>query len=77
MYHGRSQWANRTAPRVYEAFEQVLGTARICCSSDRANITPPSRNPAESIGPNSLHWDAAPLYAYNRTAHGSHIEVST
>ena len=54
IYHGPNQWANRTSPGVHEAFSQVLGSTEIVCSKDRANITPPSRNPEERV--DSLHW---------------------
>jgi hypothetical protein len=29
MYHHQTQWDNRTAPRLYEAFCQVLETKRL------------------------------------------------
>ena len=55
MYHHQAQWDNRTAPRVYEAFSQVMETERLWVSHDRVSINPPSRDPdAEE---NVLHWD--------------------
>lgn len=55
MYHHQTQWDNRTAPRVYEAFSQVMETEKLWVSHDRVSINPPSRDPdAEERG---LHWD--------------------
>jgi hypothetical protein len=45
MYHHQTQWDNRTAPRLYEAFCQVLETKRLWVSHDRVSISPPSRDP--------------------------------
>jgi hypothetical protein len=73
MYHGKNQWANRTAPGVHEAFSQIHGTQRVTCSVDRACINPPSRNPDERL--ESLHWDRAQLYACNIEAHGQHVKA--
>ena len=56
IYHAQAQWNNRTAPRVYQAFSQVLASEKLWVSHDRASINPPSRDPdAEEHG---LHWDA-------------------
>ena len=72
MYHGKQQWANRTAPRVYEAFSQIHDSLRVTCSTDRCCINPPSRNVDERL--ESLHWDRMPLYSCNIDAHGHHIK---
>jgi len=72
MYHGPNQWANRVSPGVYEAFCQIHGTTRVQCSTDRACINPPSRNPDEAL--TGLHWDRMPLYSCNVEAHGHHIK---
>lgn len=72
MYHGKWQWSNRTSPRVYEAFRQILGDYRICCSFDAANITPPTLNPDEKL--EFLHWDTWLLYSYNKESHGNNIK---
>jgi hypothetical protein len=56
MYHGQSQWDNRTAPRVHGAFSQVWGTPRLWTSHDSVNINPPSRA-APPPPPKDLHWD--------------------
>ena len=55
MYHHQTQWDNRTAERVYEAFSQVLKTKRLLVSHDRVSISPPSRDP--DAKENGLHWD--------------------
>ena len=55
IYHHQSQWDNRTAPRVYEAFCQIWDESRLWVSHDRASINPPSRNP--EAPENNLHWD--------------------
>jgi hypothetical protein len=55
IYHHQTQWDNRTAPRVYEAFSQIWKTDRLWVSHDRASINPPSRDP--DAPENNLHWD--------------------
>ena len=75
MYHGKHQWANRTAPRVHEAFSQIHCSGKLTCSVDRACINPPSRNKDEALGPSGLHWDRMPLYSCNVEAHGHHIKA--
>jgi hypothetical protein len=54
-YHHQTQWDNRTAPRVYEAFRQVWHNDRLWVSHDRASFSPP--NPDPKAPENGLHWD--------------------
>ena len=55
MYHHQTQWDNRTAPRIHQAFSQVWGTEKLWVSHDRASISPPSRDP--NAKEHNLHWD--------------------
>lgn len=54
-YHHQTQWDNRTAPRVYEAFRQVWKTDHLWVSHDRASFSPPNLNP--KAPESGLHWD--------------------
>ena len=56
IYHHQALWNNRTAPRVYQAFSQVLASEKLWVSHDRASINPPGRDP--DAQENGLHWDA-------------------
>ena len=58
MYHHQTQWDNRTAPRVHEAFSQVIGTPKLWVSHDRVSINPPERDP--EAPDHGLHWDISP-----------------
>ncbi|NKB66406.1 MAG: hypothetical protein GKR89_05055 [Candidatus Latescibacteria bacterium] len=55
MYHHQTMWDNRTAPRLHEAFSQVIGTERLWVSHDRVSINPPERDP--EAPEHGLHWD--------------------
>ena len=55
IYHHQSMWDNRTAPRLHEAFGQVIGTDKLWVSHDRASINPPERD--REAPEHGLHWD--------------------
>lgn len=62
MFHHKTLWAIRQAPRVHQIFSDLYGTRRLFVTSDRAHFKPPqdAAHPAWSDpGPVhvGLHWD--------------------
>lgn len=59
LYHHPSLWANRQNPRIYEAFEQLLGTDELWVSIDRAGFKPPPHvDHPDYDHKGFVHWDA-------------------
>ncbi len=56
MYHRQAMWDNRQAPRVHEAFADVIGSDRLWVSIDRVSMNPPVRA-GEWERELGLHWD--------------------
>ena len=51
-------WNNRQAPRVYDAFADVLGTERLWVSMDRAGMKPPLHPDYPAYNDTGfIHWD--------------------
>ena len=62
MFHHKTLWAIRQAPRVHQIFSDLYGTRRLFVTGDRAHFKPPQNaaHPAWSDpGPVhvGLHWD--------------------
>lgn len=59
IYQHQALWNNRQAPRVHQAFSELLGTEKLWVSFDRANLKPP-RHPdhPEYDHKGFIHWDA-------------------
>ena len=58
VYQHQALWDNRQAPRVHQAFSEILGTERLWSSFDRVNLKPP-RHPdhPEYDHKGFIHWD--------------------
>ena len=58
VYQHQALWDNRQAPRVHQAFSEILGTERLWSSFDRVNMKPP-RHPdhPEYDHKGFIHWD--------------------
>ncbi len=58
VYQHQALWDNRQAPRVHQAFSELLATERLWVSLDRANMKPP-RHPdhPEYDHKGFIHWD--------------------
>src|SRR5262249_31813372 len=58
MYQHQALWDNRQYPRVYEALTEIVGTAKLWVSMDRACMKPPP-HPAhpEYDHKGFIHWD--------------------
>ena len=58
MYHSQAQWDNRTAPKVHQAFAEVLGSEELWVTMDRCNFKPPCRSEDDGWARGlPLHWD--------------------
>lgn len=58
MFQHPALWNNRQAPRLYEAFKQLLGTEKLWVSEDRASMKPPSHPDfPEYDNKGFIHWD--------------------
>ena len=59
LYQHQALWDNRQAPRVHQAFAELLGTEALWVSFDRVNMKPP-RHPdhPEYDHKGFIHWDA-------------------
>ena len=58
MYQHQTLWDNRQYPRVHQAFSEILGTAKLWVSLDRANMKPPARADKPEWGHKGMiHWD--------------------
>ena len=58
LYQAQSLWDNRQAPRVHQAFAEVLGSEELLVSMDRCNFKPPMRESADGWATGlDLHWD--------------------
>jgi hypothetical protein len=58
IYQHQALWDNRQAPRVYETFTEILGTAKLWVSMDRACMKPrphPAHPKYDHKG--FIHWD--------------------
>lgn len=58
LFHHPVLTANRRAPRVRRAFEELWGTDDLWMTVDRVSFNPPEREGWRFPGPH-LHWDAA------------------
>ena len=58
LYQSQGMWDNRTAPKVHQAFAEVLGSEKLLVTMDRCNFKPPARS-ADDPWNNGLplHWD--------------------
>jgi len=58
VYQHQALWDNRQAPRVHQAFSELLGTEHLWASFDRVNMKPP-RHPdhPEYDHKGFIHWD--------------------
>ena len=58
VYQHQSLWDNRQAPRIHQAFSELLGTEKLWASFDRVNMKPP-RHPdhPEYDHKGFIHWD--------------------
>ena len=58
IYQHQALWDNRQAPRVHQAFSEILGTEHLWSSFDRVNMKPP-RHPdhPEYDHKGFIHWD--------------------
>jgi hypothetical protein len=58
VYQHQALWDNRQAPRVHQAFAELLGTEKLWVSFDRVNMKPP-RHPEhpEYDYQGFIHWD--------------------
>ena len=58
LYHSQGQWDNRTAPKVHQAFAEVLGSEKLLVTMDRCNFKPPVRSADDPWNTGlPLHWD--------------------
>ena len=58
IYQHQTLWDNRQCPRVYQAFAELLETAQLWVSLDRANMKPPDRADKPEWGHQGMiHWD--------------------
>jgi len=58
VYQHPALWDNRQAPRVHQAFSELLGTERLWVSFDRVNMKPPrSADHPEYDHKGFIHWD--------------------
>ncbi|GIX07429.1 MAG: hypothetical protein KatS3mg115_1832 [Candidatus Poribacteria bacterium] len=55
MYQHQALWNNRQAPRIYNAFRQLLGTHKLWVSMDRANMKPPPPSGASGVRPQRVY----------------------
>jgi hypothetical protein len=58
VYQHQALWNNRQAPRVHQAFAELLGTEKLWVSFDRVNMKPP-RHPGHPQYDHQgfIHWD--------------------
>ena len=58
LYQSQGMWDNRTAPKVHQAFAEVLGSEKLLVTMDRCNFKPPARS-ADDLWNSGLplHWD--------------------
>ncbi|MCD9026149.1 phytanoyl-CoA dioxygenase family protein [Cohnella silvisoli] len=57
FFHDQTLWDNRTYPKVYEAFAELLGEKKLWVSLDRVNMKPPKRDDHEHLSESFIHWD--------------------
>ena len=58
VYQHQALWDNRQAPRVHQAFSEILGTERLWSSFDRVNMKPPRHlDHPEYDHKGFVHWD--------------------
>jgi len=61
LYHHQTLWNNRTNPRIYGAFSELLKTDKLWCSIDRCSMKLPSNPNFPSFEHKGfLHWDYDP-----------------
>ena len=58
LYQSQGLWDNRTAPKVHQAFAEVLGSEKLLVTMDRCNFKPPARSADDPWNTGlPLHWD--------------------
>lgn len=58
VYQHQALWDNRQAPRVHQAFAELLGTEKLWASFDRVNLKPPKHpDHPEYDHKGFIHWD--------------------
>lgn len=57
MYHHPSMWANRSDPRLYQAFAELWNNERLWVSIDRVNMKPPVHEEHRHLDHGFIHWD--------------------
>jgi hypothetical protein len=58
LYQSQGMWNNRTAPKVHQAFSEVLGSKKLLVTMDRCNFKPPARSTDDPWSRGlPLHWD--------------------
>lgn len=57
FFHDQTLWDNRTYPKVYEAFKELLGTEKLWVSLDRVNMKLPKRDSHPRLNQSFIHWD--------------------
>ena len=58
LYQTQGMWDNRTAPKVHQAFAEILGSEELWVTMDRCNFKPPCRGEDDGWARGlPLHWD--------------------